>query len=99
MSETSLYPAKTQSKFSDWYEKTNYDYIEWHGWKLPKSSEQKADCGQWAWRGCLNHTKHKRGLIRAQTFQLCCFRSSCPVCSERWAKRATARIMDRLTHS
>jgi hypothetical protein len=94
-----LYPANTQSKFSDWYEKTNFDHLEWEGWNLPKSGQQNADCGKWAWRGCLNHTGHADGGIRAQTFQLCCFRSSCPVCSDRWAKRSTARMMDRLTHS
>ena len=93
------YPAKTQSKFSDWYDETNYSAIEWEGWNLPKSGQQNADCGKWAWQGCLNHTAHADGGIRAQTFRLCCFRSSCPVCSEQWAKRCTARIMDRLTHS
>ena len=93
------YPAKTQSKFSDWYDETNYSAIEWEGWNLPKSGQQNADCGKWAWRGCLNHTAHADGGIRAQTFRLCCFRSSCPVCSEQWARRSTARIMDRLTHS
>jgi len=94
-----LYPAKTQSKFSDWYEQTNYDHLEWQGWNLPKSGQPKEDCGQWSWRGCLNHTAHADGGIIAQTFQLCCFRASCPDCADRWAKRSTARIMDRLTHS
>ena len=94
-----MYPAKTQSKFPDWYEKTNFQYLEWEGWNLPKSGLQNSDCGKWSWRGCLNHTAHADGGIRAQTFRLCCFRSSCPVCSEQWARRSTARIMDRLTHS
>ena len=94
-----MYPAKTQSKFSDWYEKTNYDYLEWEGWNLPKSGQQYADCGDWSWKGCLNYTAHADGGIKAQTFRLCCFRSSCPKCAEKWAKRSTARIMHRLTHS
>ena len=94
-----MYPAKTQSKFPDWYEKTNFQYLEWEGWNLPKSGLQNSDCGKWSWRGCLHHTAHADGRIKAQTFQLCCFRSSCPVCSEKWARRCTARIMDRLTHS
>ena len=55
----SLYPAKTQSKFSDWYEQTNYTHLEWDGWNLPMSGETKEDCGQWAWRGCLDHKIHK----------------------------------------
>jgi hypothetical protein len=94
-----LYPAKTQSKFSDWYEQTNYDHLEWQGWNLPKSGQKKEDCNQWSWRGCLNYTAHADGGILAQTFQLCCFRASCPLCADRWAKRSTARILDRLTHS
>lgn len=91
-----MYPAKTQSKFSDWYEQTNYEQLEWNGWNLPKSGESKEDCGQWAWRGCLDHKSHFDGMIRAQTYQLCCFRASCPKCADRWGKRATARILERL---
>jgi hypothetical protein len=95
----SLYPAKTQSKFSDWYKKTNYEHLEWDGWNLPMSGESKEDCGQWAWRGCLDHKSHGDGKIRAQTYQLCCFRASCPKCSGKWAKRSTARILERLKAS
>ena len=95
----SLYPAKTQSKFSDWYKKTNYEHLEWDGWNLPMSGESKEDCGQWAWRGCLDHKAHGDGKIRAQTYQLCCFRASCPKCSGKWAKRSTARILERLKAS
>ena len=94
-----MYPAKTQSKFSDWYEKTNYAHLEWDGWNLPMSGETREDCGQWAWRGCLNHKVHFDGKIRAQTYQLCCFRASCPKCSGKWAKRSTARILERLKAS
>ena len=36
-----MYPAKTQSKFSTWYDETNYSAIEWEGWNLPKSGQQK----------------------------------------------------------
>jgi len=49
------YPARTQSKFFDWYEQTNYEHVEWDGWNLPMSGEAKEDCGQWAWRGCLDY--------------------------------------------
>jgi len=94
-----VYPAKTQSKFSDWYEQTNYEYLEWDGWNLPKSGESKEDCGQWAWRGCLDYKVHFDGKIRAQSYQLCCFRAKCPKCASQWAKRSTARILDRLKAS
>ena len=77
----SLYPAKTQSKFSDWYEQTNYTHLEWDGWNLPMSGESKEDCEQWACRGCLDHKVHSDGMIRAHTYQLCCFRASCPKCA------------------
>lgn len=93
------YPAKTQSKFFDWYEQTNYDAVEWHGWNLPMSGQPKEDCGKWAWRGCLEHKKHSDGMIRAQTYQISCFRAQCPKCAGHWAKRATARILDRLKAS
>ena len=53
----------------------DYDYLEWQGWNLPKSGQQYADCGDWSWKGCLNYTAHADGGIKAQTFQLCCFRS------------------------
>jgi len=99
MQKLQTYPAKTQSKFSDWYEQTNYEYLEWDGWNLPMSGETKEDCGQWAWRGCLDHKAHSDGMIRAQTYQLCCFRASCPKCAGKWAKRSTARILERLKAS
>jgi hypothetical protein len=97
--EVQAYPAKTQSKFSDWYEKTNYAGIEWDGWNLPMSGSSKEDCNQWAFRGCLNYKKHFDGKMRGQTYQLCCFRASCPICASRWAKRSTARILERLKAS
>jgi len=93
------YPAKTQSNFSDWYEQTNYEHLEWHGWNLPMSGKAKEDCGQWAWRGCLDHKHHSDGKIRAQTYQLCCFTAKCPKCANQWAKRSTARVLVRLKAS
>jgi len=96
MSLQETYPAKTQSKFFDWYEKTNYSHIEWNGWNLPMSGDAKEDCGQWAWRGCLDYKKHSDGKIRTQTYQICCFRASCCKCAGGWAKRSTARILERL---
>ena len=63
MSQTTVYPARTQSKFLDWYEQTNYEHVEWDGWNLPMSGESKDDCGQWAWRGCLDYKKHSDGMI------------------------------------
>lgn len=95
----SMYPAKTQSKFFDWYEQTNYEHLDWNGWNLPMSGKTKDDCGQWAWRGCLDHKLHSDGKIRAQTYQLCCFTAQCPKCANQWAKRSTARILDRLNAS
>jgi len=99
MSLQQTYPAKTQSKFSDWYEQTNYEHVEWDDWNLPATKDARDDCGQWAWRGCLDHKAHFDGKIRAQTYQLCCFRASCPKCASQWAKRSTARILDRLKSS
>ena len=99
MSQTSVYPARTQSKFFDWYEKTNYEHVEWKGWNLPMSGETKEDCGQWAWRGCLDYHNHSDGMIRAESYQICCFRKDCPKCAGGWAKRSTSRILDRLKAS
>ena len=28
------YPAFPRSKFSEWYETTNYDEVEWDGWHM-----------------------------------------------------------------
>jgi hypothetical protein len=95
----SVYPAKTQSKFPDWYEQTNYEQLDWNGWNLPMSGKSKEDCGQWAWRGCLEYNLHFDGKIKAQSYQLCCFRAQCPKCAGQWAKRSTARILDRLKAS
>jgi len=96
MSLQVMYPARTQSKFFDWYEQTNYEHVECDGWNLPMSGKAKDDCGQWAWRGCLNYKVHNDGMIRAESYQLCCFRKDCPKCAGGWAKRSTARILDRL---
>ena len=99
MQTLQTYPARTQSKFFDWYEQTNYEHIDWDGWNLPMSGESKEDCGQWAWRGCLDYQNHSDGMIQAQTYQICCFRASCPDCAGGWAKRSTSRILDRLKAS
>jgi len=39
------YPAFPRSKFSDWYETTNYDQVEWDDWHLPGYDEPLSICG------------------------------------------------------
>jgi len=47
MSLQITYPAFPRSKFSEWYETTNYDQVEWDGWHLPGYDEPLSICGEW----------------------------------------------------
>lgn len=71
----------------------------------------KGTCGNWMWRGCLDHEKHglevgsgqsrlTGGLAIAQDivekYELSCGKLSCPVCYEKACGKASARIENRM---
>jgi len=39
---------------------TNWESVEFQGWKLPASLEPHYWCGQWNTEGCLNVDEHER---------------------------------------
>jgi len=96
MSLQQTYPAFPRSKFSDWYETTNYDQVEWDDWHMTGYDEPLESCGQWAWRGCLNHKHHTDGKIEAQSYQMKCIRSRCRLCYKSWVARETAKSCKRI---
>jgi len=79
---------------------TNWESVEFQGWKLPASLEPHYWCGQWNTEGCLNVDEHERlGKGRRpyiKHYQRSCYRSVCKICYLRWiarqANNATRRI-------
>ena len=79
---------------------TNWNIIEYQGWRLPAVLDPHSWCGIWTTLGCLNvrlHTKlGKRGFVYIKQFQRSCYRASCKTCYVKWiarsANRATRRI-------
>jgi len=96
MSSQTTYPAFPRSKFSEWYETTNHDQVEWDGWHMTGYDEQLENCGQWAWRGCLNHKHHQDGKIEAESYRMKCVRSRCELCYMSWVARETAKSHKRI---
>ncbi len=90
------YPAFSRSKFSEWYETTNYDSVDWDGWHMTGYDEPISICNQWAWRGCLNHRNHPNGKIEAQTYKMKCVRSRCRICYGSWIARETSKSYKRI---
>ena len=91
------YPAFQRSKFSDWYETTNYDQVEWDGWHMTGYDEPLPNCNQWGWRGCLNHRNHENGKIEAQAYKMKCVRSNCRECYPSWIARETGKASKRIS--
>jgi len=94
--QLAAYPAFPRSKFSDWYETTNYARVDWDGWHMTGYDEPLSICNQWAWRGCLNHRKHAHGKIEAQTYKMKCVRSNCRICYGSWIARETSKSYKRI---
>jgi len=90
------YPAFPRSKFSDWYETTNYAQVEWDGWHMTGYDEPLQNCNQWGWRGCLNHKHHENKMIEAQSYKMKCVRSSCGLCYGSWIARETSKAYKRI---
>jgi len=90
------YPAFPRSKFSDWYETTNYKQVSWDGWNMVGYDEPLDICHKWFWRGCLNHKKHSSGKIQAESYQMKCFRSRCSLCYNSWIARETSKAHKRI---
>jgi len=96
LSQQVTYPAFSRSKFSEWYETTNYDSVDWDGWHMTGYDEPISICNQWAWRGCLNHRNHPNGKIEAQTYKMKCVRSRCRICYGSWIARETSKSYKRI---
>lgn len=90
------YPAFPKSKFSDWYETTNYSQVQWNGWRMTGHDEPLETCNQWAWRGCLEHKQHVGGKIEAQSYKMKCLRSRCRKCYGSWIAKETAKATKRI---
>lgn len=71
----------------------------------------KDSCGEWMWRGCLEHEKHghkiapgqrdlsgeaARGWDVVDAYKMSCGRLSCPVCYEKACGKEAARIAHRI---
>jgi len=94
--ELETYPAFPRSKFAEWYETTNYDKVEWDGWHMTGYDEPLPLCGQWGWRGCLEHHKHENRKIEAQSYKMKCIRSKCKSCYGSWIARETSKASKRI---
>lgn len=79
---------------------SNWEEIEYDGWKLPATREKHDWCSLWKTEGCLNAELHeklgkgRRNYIKH--FQRSCYRPSCKTCYLKWIARqanvATRRI-------
>jgi hypothetical protein len=71
----------------------------------------KNSCGQWMWRGCLEHEKHghkiapgqkdlsgeaARGWDVVEAYKMSCQKLSCPICYEKAAGKEAARVENRI---
>ena len=80
---------------------TNWNEIEFDGWKLPATEQKRDDCGQFSLKGCLDVEAHKhsefKGKVFVKSFRKYCKRASCEVCYKPWlgreANSATSRIL------
>ncbi len=71
--------------------------IQWITWKLPGVEKPKETCGQWKYKGCLNHTKHPDHKSLIRKFWISCFRSCCKKCwLEKWLARESNRATRRI---
>jgi hypothetical protein len=101
------YPASKQSSFQDRldrfeqiHESSNWNNVEYDGWKLPGNEFPHDWCGRWATKGCMYLEYHKKsehvGKIFIKHFQKSCYRACCELCKKRWmireANKATRRI-------
>lgn len=88
------------ARFEKLNESSNWNQVEFDGWKLPGTQEKHDWCGTWATKGCLNVAGHKepncKGKIFIKRFQKFCYRASCEICKRKWmareANKATRRI-------
>jgi len=90
------YPAIERSKKSLIHEGRNQAEIEYDDWHLPGQKEQKSDCGQWSYMGCLNKDKHPNACIFLKPFQKSCFRADCEKCCFKWLGRSASKATKRM---
>lgn len=89
-----------QWDIDDYKQLTNWDEVEFDGWKLPGTDDAHYWCGQFVTMGCLNsdHPKHKEcgGKVYVRRYQRHCYRKNCNKCYKRWIARqantATKRV-------
>ena len=90
------YPALERSKKSLIHEGRNQSEIEYDDWHLPGQKDQKSDCGQWSYMGCLNKHEHPNGEIFLKPFQKSCFRADCEKCCFKWLGRSSSKSTKRM---
>ncbi|MEM4391711.1 MAG: hypothetical protein QXG67_02870, partial [Candidatus Nitrosotenuis sp.] len=79
---------------------TNWETVEYQGWKLPAISDPHWWCGMFTTLGCLNKEAHQKlgkgNMIYIKRFQCSCYRAVCKICYLKWIARqsnnATRRI-------
>lgn len=79
---------------------TNWEIVEFEGWKLPAILDKHWWCGLWNAEACSHLDEHERlGKGRrhyVKQYQRSCYRASCKTCYLRWiarqANNATRRI-------
>jgi hypothetical protein len=85
---------------------TNWESIEYQGWRLIASADPHYWCGNFITLGCLQaelHEKLGKGkMIYVKHFQRCCYRAKCKVCYLKWMARlanAGTRRIEHYSHS
>lgn len=79
---------------------TNWDRVEYNGFRFPATEEPHCDCGMWRTRGCLNHAIHDilgyGDKIWVLQYQQSCYRPVCKICYLKWIARQANRAARRI---
>ncbi|MBM3910726.1 MAG: hypothetical protein FJ356_03655 [Thaumarchaeota archaeon] len=96
--------SSSLQQVQEWVEQhkfhTNWETIEWQGWRLPATKEKHPWCGIWNTIGCVKEQLHKMlgkgNRVYVKHFQRFCYRACCKECYPRWivrlANNSTKRI-------
>lgn len=95
-------PAFKQSEDFYWTFQfnTNWDTIQYDGFRLPATEDAHDWCGLWQTKGCLNEKEHRRlgfkNKIFVKQYQRSCFRAVCKVCFKKWMGRQSNKATRRI---
>lgn len=92
----STFKLEKIEKLKELHKNTNWDDVEYNGWKLPATKPKKETCGNWKSKGCLNISNHPVKMAWIKHYQECCFRAECGVCMWKWLDREANKVATRL---